>query len=547
MQDYRYREAVCRVSCKRQVHSEDPYTPQMLGKSSGTAFFVKLSETGKVAILTCAHVVSCAFQIHLEFVQPNGEILQCRAFVKKRLACVDLALLELDHRHPNANILAARMQRSAMLLYDGNQSLAQLKTESVTVCGYQLTFTAVNQAETEGKIARMQLEYMVYSQYEHCILSITNRVNKGFSGAPLILNGPKAKVLGMIHQGASQSKVDGEHSAVSWFYLALLLRANENDTLLNLHGVGVFPAKYQALEAPDHREALGMTTQQTGVRITYIPDNSFLRRLKDAQNQPLVEVGDIVLKVNGEPVANQGHVVDKVLQTPLDFSIYAFNRAPLGSIIEMEIGRTILKDGVKKLDVRTLKIPNVQVSNYFYAIRERPNQLYFFAGGVTFCSYDRDMVSYLSFSEDKKIADYFLSLMLRKRKEGVNELVFAHLAFNHDSLDQKHSLTNGIIVTHVNGTRIKSLYHLQEVIAISRKLKEPTFTIQLENKDVYHLQHFTEEMVEAITEEKNLKPTQLSNLRRFGSVWRELSGKRKIEAIDSTSPQSHKILAMEKS
>lgn len=512
-----YKDAVCRVSVIRKLpHGSDPYTLVDQGQSSGTAFFVKHKTDGKVAIVTCAHVIEGGVCIRLELLDEQGSILSCGATVKKNMTSVDLALLELDPHDPNKTIFSAIIQRKALVIYSGNLSLEELKKRQTRVCGYQLSDSAADQAETDGHVARLKTQQYAMSNYYYAVINVTNRINPGFSGAPLIIkHNDRFEVIGVIHQQYTNS--DGENSAVPWFYLNLLLIANEKEQLPSLRGLGDFLIEYQYLQSDDLREYLGMVKGQTGVLITRIPNNSILKTLRLN-----VQAGDIILKVNRKIVSNEGNIQDDILRVPLQCFSEGFHRVELGQKVELEIGRSVDTAEGKKLSIFSVQIPNNQVLSDLKVIKERHCNLLYFAGGVTFISYSRDnMTYYLRETTKDESKPEYIKLLAENTSEEITEAVFMLNPFNHRLLEQ-YNLPAKPQITHINDIAIRSLYHLKCVVESSKMRGDQNFKVKTSDSRFYWFKHCSLTTQQEIAGSKNIEVPELSNLCSSKENWRRL-------------------------
>jgi len=145
---------------------------------------------------------------------------------------------------------------------------------------------------TEGVVSRIEM-----GNYSHCwkklpLVQIDAAINPGNSGGPVIMRG---KVVGIAFQGIGQAENVGymiPPPVVEHF-----MEDVEDGKYDGFPGLGI---SFQNLENPHHRKALGMRDSQTGVMVTVVAFNS------SAWGK--LEVGDVILEVEGQEVANDGTV-----------------------------------------------------------------------------------------------------------------------------------------------------------------------------------------------------------------------------------------------
>ena len=274
-------------------------------------------------------------------------------------------------------------------------------------------------------------------------------INPGNSGGPAMHGG---KVVGIAFQGASSAQNIGYIIPCS-----VLKHFLEDIADGRLDGFPDVPFRSESLENPDLRRSLKMKEEMSGVLVTELPE--LLK--KEVPLQP----GDVVLKVNGRKIANDGTIDlgrGKVL-----FSGCLFWERQLGTVLPI----TILRDGAEKsIETKTVKFP-FRVPNQLY---DR-NPSYYLAGGIVFTPLT---INYMSTWKNFDQVPDDLAVNLGKSRNLPDEEIVVISMVLADEVNLGYQRVGADIVSTVNGVKITSL---RQLAALIDSQKEGFLEIVLQN------------------------------------------------------------------
>jgi S1-C subfamily serine protease len=310
------RSSVVRIFTVSQT--PDYSTPWDPGKSEsgmGSGFIIS-----KRRILTNAHVVSNARFIAIE---KEGDARRYEARVKFIAHDCDLAMLEV--MDPD--------------FYEGTSHLTiggVPKLDSVvTVLGYPIGGDRLS--VTRGVVSR--IDYQVYSHSgvdSHLAIQIDAAINPGNSGGPVIQNGA---VVGVAFQGFSGMVAQNVGYMIPIPVLNRFLKDvadGRYDCYVDL-GIQFFP-----LINATYRKALGLDPGDFGVMVSEV--------MQAGAAYGQVEVGDVLLAIDGRPIFSDGRVAmdnDRLLLNEV------VERKFKGDRVKMEL----LRKSRKKTVSFALKMP----------------------------------------------------------------------------------------------------------------------------------------------------------------------------------------------
>jgi S1-C subfamily serine protease len=293
-------------------------------------------------------------------------------------------------------------------------------------------------------------------QYSHCwknLLQVQTdaAINPGNSGGPVIMDG---KIVGIAFQGMAEA--DNVGFMIPPPVIEHFLKDAEDG---KYDGFPILGVRIQTLENPDHRGALGMKEGQSGVVVSQVAYNS------SAWGQ--LEVNDVIMKVEGQNVANDGTVPfqsgDRILFTYLLLNKFPGDQARL----------TILRQGeVKELTI-TLRLDQPLVSMCEFDTRPT----YFIYGGMVFAPLT---LNYMEASNK----NWWASAPIEFRYHLDNDLptpqrqdiVILTFVLADKVNVGYHDLTNQIVAT-VNGEKIADL---KDLVAKIESAKTDYITIGTE-------------------------------------------------------------------
>ena len=266
------QDAVVKIFTTAKYYNYDaPW--QVAGYVTSTGSGCIISEN---RIITNAHVVSNAAYIE---VQRNGVPGKFKAEVLAISHEADLALLNV----------------AEPVFFDGVDpiefgDLPEL-LDDVSVYGYPEGGDGLG--VTRGVVSRIEVTNYVHSRLSFLSLQIDAAINSGNSGGPVIKNG---KIIGV----AMQSMPDAEN--IGYIIPTPIIEHFLTDLQDGVHvgfpGDGVI---IQSLENATLRESTGLPKNKTGVYVNQI--------IPGASADNLLHVGDVIMAVDGHPVANDGSVL----------------------------------------------------------------------------------------------------------------------------------------------------------------------------------------------------------------------------------------------
>jgi len=292
-------------------------------------------------ILTAAHVVSDQTFVQ---VQRVGDPLKYAAEVAAVGHDCDLALLRVEDP----------------AFFDG---LPPLKIgelpqprDPVTVYGFPVGGNKLS--VTEGVVSRIEVTEYVHSKRSLLDVQVDAAINPGNSGGPAVKDGA---LVGIAHQGLPGADNVGyivPAPIVTHFLEDLKDGRYDGFPYDDLH--------VQKLENPSHRAYLGMNNGQTGILVTRVAYGS--------SSWGIIKEGDVILEIEGMPVANDGTVPfegnDRIDAT------YLLIRKQVGERLRIKV----LRHGQIKETVVTLRGGTDIVPKPEYDVRPR----YYIFGGLVF-------------------------------------------------------------------------------------------------------------------------------------------------------------------
>ncbi|MBI3985985.1 MAG: trypsin-like peptidase domain-containing protein [Lentisphaerae bacterium] len=250
-----------------------PWQVLELSSVSGSGFVI-----GKRRILTNAHVVSDARFIE---VQREGDPRKFQARVLFAGHDCDLAILAVDNEAFFEGTRALPL----------GEKLPDLNDE-VEVVGYPMGGERLSL--TRGVVSRIDYAPYAHSGVDaHLVIQVDAAINPGNSGGPVLFNG---KVAGLAFQGLEDSQNIGY--AIPTPVIRHFLKDIEDGTY---DGFPDFLVTFQNTRNPTLRRELGLPDDDRGIAVSQLhPFTCAWGRL---------QTGDVILDVDGYPVANDGTIV----------------------------------------------------------------------------------------------------------------------------------------------------------------------------------------------------------------------------------------------
>jgi S1-C subfamily serine protease len=458
----------------------DPFKPWTKAAPSEATGSGVVIEGGR--ILTNAHVVLYASQVQ---VQANAAGDKVSATVEAVAPGIDLAVLKLDdptffQAHPPL----ARANR-----------LPQIK-DAVLAYGFPAGGSSLS--ITKGIVSR--IEFVPYNfPVSGLRIQIDAAINPGNSGGPAIADD---KMIGLAF---SRSSGDTQN-------IGYIIPNEEVELFLKDIADGRYDGKptmyddLQTLENPALREYLKLDKSVEGM-VVHRPD-------KSDDSYPIKE-WDVITRVGDTALDNQGMVkLDKDLRVNFQYLIQQIAR-------DGKVPLTLLRAG------KTLKVQLPVTADHPTLAPDLKGDYpkYFIYGPVVFSSLTRQLLGILDNNANFQRALAYLKspLITRAFDEPTPELeelvVIASPFFPH-KLAIGYSNPTGSVVYSINGTRIRSLKHLVEVL---RDLKGPFVTIEFDQKGGEALVFPREQTLKATDDILNDAGVRAQGSPELLSVWQQHS------------------------
>lgn len=400
---------------QRAPNFTQPWTKAPPREGSGTGFVID----GK-RIMTNAHVVRYGSQIYVQAYQSPDKI---PAKVVAVAPGIDLALLTVE----DSSFFDSR---PPIPLGEG---LPKVKG-TVNVYGYPLG--GEQMSVTEGIISRVEAAMYVY-RTPGLRVQIDAALNPGNSGGPAVSDG---KLAGVAFSGVPAAENIG-----------YLIPVEEITTFLEdiadgtYHGKPQLLEEFQTVENDALRARLGLPKGTGGAMITH-PAN-------DDEKHPLKE-WDVITHV-GDHVIDSAAKVQVAADLQLPFTYYVPKLAKDG-----KVPLTVLRDGKEiKIDA---PVPVEQPSKVPYLKDDYPS--YFIYGPLVFTPVCKEMISAYG---QMLLRDRGLVVLKHMNEppafEGEQLVVVASPMFSH-RITKSYGQPMLSVVSTVNGTSVKSLAHLAELL-----------------------------------------------------------------------------------
>ena len=409
-------QSVLRIESVAQVFDyRAPWNAGRFGGGSGTGFLV-----GENKILTNAHVISNCRRL---IVRKHGDPAVYPARILHIAHDCDLALIALENPAPLKGI-------AKLALGD----VPALESE-VRVIGYPIGGERLS--VTRGVVSR--IDFNSYSHTgvdQHLVVQIDAAINPGNSGGP-VLQGDK--VVGVAFQGLMQADNTGYMIPIP--VVSRFLKDVEDGHYDNY--VDLAFTEFELVN-PAQRAALGLPDNNRGILVTRVAP------LGSADGKLLP--GDILLSLGDHPIFSNG-------QVRID-----------GQMVNMHevVERKFSGDKVSIDYLRAGKPGNTEVTltQFFparlFASEYESRPAYAVFGGLVFQPLSRNMLAAYGFEslEVRYMLDRYLPDALYKEWKDI--VVLSQVL--PDEINNEVASLSGMIIDEINGTKIRSMESLLEVL-----------------------------------------------------------------------------------
>ena len=407
---------------------ENPW--QMSGQSKGTGSGCIIEGN---RILTNAHVISNSTFLQ---VKKAGESEKYIARIVSVSHESDLAILTVDD--------PAFFKNSAPIKIG---ELAQVR-DKVAVYGFPTGGDEMS--ITEGVVSRIEQRNYAHSSANLLTCQIDAAINPGNSGGPVIISN---MITGVAFQSASM----GEN--IGYMVPAPVIKHFLSDIADGKYdGFPELGIKFQDMENPALREKYGMKPEQSGVMVIDL--------LIDSPALNILAVDDVVLSIEGVPVANDGTVeFRKGERTSMN---YVVQKKHINDYATLKI----LRNGAVK-DVRVrLTVPmNSARLVPFEQYDVKP--AYYISGGLVFSPLTKNYLLEWGrqwfFSAPTKLLYYYQNEV---RKEDRKEVILLVKVLADEINLGYHDLDN-LVIVKVNDRKVSTMNDVVKAFE--------------ENKSTYHV------------------------------------------------------------
>lgn len=393
----------------------------MLGAYRGTGSGCVID--GK-RILTNAHVVANETFVQ---VRKHGDAKRYNAAVERISHDADLAILNVEDP----------------AFFDGVPPLefGELPETQDEVAVYGFPLGGDSLSITKGILSRLEHTYYVHSSHFLFAGQIDAAINPGNSGGPVISNG---KIAGVVMQGM---KGDAENigymvpiSVIEHFFTDL--KDGRHDGFPSL-GISI-----QTMENPDMKLKYGLSSTQTGILVNRIYPGS--------PAEGILERGDILLSVEGHPIADDGTVEFRSKERTS--AMYYIDRHQIGEQAAVEIFRD------SKIQTMTLTLSKTR-SAYTVVPPEQYEEIprYFIYGGVVFTPLTKNLLTRYGANWVENAPGHLVAEIDKPITEQRQEVVLALKVLSAE-VNQGYDDVFAWIINDVNGKTFKDFSEFYRLV-----------------------------------------------------------------------------------
>jgi S1-C subfamily serine protease len=307
---------------------------------------------------------------------------------------------------------------------------------------------------TRGVVSRIDDQVYVHSGIDsHLTVQTDAAINPGSSGGPVVQDG---RLVGVSFQAAQELENVGY--MIPTEVVRRFLRDIEDGRYDGYPDLGI---RTSGMDNPAAQRKAGMAKGESGVRVDAIDPRS--------SSDGLLREGDIVLRVDGRPVGNDGTVEDGALRIP--FGLLA-DRRQAGEPVTLRI----LRRGERSDVAVPLKVyPPHRAHANAYDVLPR----YYVYGGLVFVPLDKEML--MTFGEkwfsqgDKLLLDASYEEPLRDPAQRLRERVVLLRRLDHP-VNADMAWFRNSAVERVNG---KPIGRLEDLIAAIESNRDEFQVIEL--------------------------------------------------------------------
>jgi S1-C subfamily serine protease len=328
--------------------------------------------------------------------------------------------------------------------YEGTQPLVPGRlptlTDRVAVCGYPIGGDRLS--VTEGVVSRVEMFPYAQSQRPLLAIQLDAAINSGNSGGPVFRG---EQMVGIAFQSLEEAE------SIAYAIATPVVHHFLRDVCGGKEGG--FPdlgINWQPLESNAHRRYLGLSAKDGGVLITRV----------DYENSSwgVLHEGDVLLGINGEPVAADGTVPLRGAEL-IDHS-YLVSMHFVGQRLPVVVWRA----GKRKKCRVPLRAPRRLVPEDRYDVRPT----YYLFGGLLFIPLTRDYLKAWGTEWWRNAPDDLMTLYENGFKDPKRLEVVVLQKVLADRVNQGYHELENLAVTHVNNRAVKDLRDLVNKVERAR-------------------------------------------------------------------------------
>lgn len=420
------------VKVEVAVHMPDdktPWQPGSFGRGNGTGFMVAPG-----LFLTNAHVVAEAERI---LISPYADARKLPARVKHIAHDADLALLEVEDAALFADIPCLKLSEELPRLEDAVRAIG------FPIGGNRLSVT-------RGIVSRIDtIQYSHPRNDSHLALQIDAAINPGNSGGP-VLKGDE--VIGVAFQGLMEANSTGY--VIPTPVIRHFLKDIEDG---HYDGYVELGATFAEAENPALRRKAGLEKPGVGCLVSDV--------VKGGSCDGVLQPGDIVLAVNGLAVDSSAMIELDGVRVQLE---ELAERSFKDDVLHFEL----LRNGQQmEADVKLAPLPGARIMSKTYG--ELPRYVEF--GGLVFQPLHFNVIQAHRLPSRNfmtELDDFTRGGAFREKDD-----IVVLTTVLPDEVNARFGNYGRHIVTRVNGTEVKGLAHLYELLYPAEGKERPAFTV----------------------------------------------------------------------
>jgi len=376
-------------------------------------------------ILTNAHVISD--QTYIE-VRKHGNPKRWRARLNNVSHHADLALLTVDDPTFFENTKPIEL----------SDTLPETQ-DDILVYGFPLGGDTMS--TTKGVVSR--IEHRTYAHSSSFLFAgqIDSAINAGNSGGPVIKEG---EIVGVVMQTLTGSDNIGYMVPVN--VVKHFFDDVKDGRYDGFPSLGIV---LQGMENPALKKRFGMNEEQTGVLVT--------RVLPDAPAGELIRKKDVILKINGFDIADDGTV--EFREGERTAVSYTIQESQVGDTVEI----VRLREGqVSNISVR---IDRDIDDDYLVPLEEfdvRPT--YYIYGGLVFCPLSKDLMQAWGSNWYNRAPKTLVNLLSQNYQDPEIDEVVLMLKVLASEENKGYHENSYWIIKEVNGKVISSLKQMIDIL-----------------------------------------------------------------------------------